>query len=103
LCSTDYCRFKLIQYYFPHLQAEFPAHNQIRRREVVTNDHTNMDFRQVYCLCGLNNIQYNSTYPDAGYPDRLGDSGKHFLTVIALHLYMAVFPPIVKYMQGIEY
>jgi len=31
-------------------------------------------------------IQENSTNPDAGYPDRLGPSGEHFLTVIVLHL-----------------
>ena len=28
----------------------------------------------------------NSTYPETGYPDRLGPSGKHFLIVIVLHL-----------------
>ena len=26
-----------------------------------------------WCSC---NVQYNSTYPNAGYPDRLGPSGK---------------------------
>ena len=31
-------------------------------------------------------IQQNSPYPDAGYPDRLGSSGKHFLTVTVLHI-----------------
>ena len=34
-------------------------------------------------------MQQNPTYPDASYPDRLGPSGKHFLTVIALHLFTA--------------
>jgi hypothetical protein len=34
-------------------------------------------------------LQQNPTYPDAGYPDRLGPSGKHFFIVIALHLFMA--------------
>jgi hypothetical protein len=34
-------------------------------------------------------IRQNASYPDAGYPDRLGPSGNHFLTVIILHLFMA--------------
>jgi hypothetical protein len=34
-------------------------------------------------------IHQNSTYPEAGYPDRLGPSGIHFLAVIALHIFMA--------------
>jgi hypothetical protein len=29
----------------------------------------------------------------ANYPDRLGSFGKYFLTVIALHLFMALIPP----------
>jgi len=29
-------------------------------------------------------FRYSSTYPDDGYPDRLGPSGKHFLTVNVL-------------------
>ena len=31
----------------------------------------------------------HSTYPEIGYPDRLGPSGKYFLTVIIQHLFMA--------------
>ena len=38
-------------------------------------------------------LQQNSTYPDAGYSDRLGPLGKHFLTVNVLHLLMALIPP----------
>ena len=34
-------------------------------------------------------VQNNSTYPDAGYTDRPGHSGTHFLAVIVLHLFMA--------------
>jgi hypothetical protein len=34
-------------------------------------------------------LQQNPIYPDADYPDRLGPSGKHFLIVIVLHLFMA--------------
>jgi hypothetical protein len=34
-------------------------------------------------------IRQNSSYPDAGYPARLGPSGKHFLTVLILHIFMA--------------
>ena len=37
------------------------------------------------------------------YTDRLGPSGKHFLTVNLLHLFMDIFPPIVKHIQGISY
>ena len=34
-------------------------------------------------------VQDNSTYPDAGYTDRLGSSGEHFvLYSIVLHLFM---------------
>ena len=33
-------------------------------------------------------IQKDSTYPDAGYRDRLGLSGKHFVAVIVLHHFM---------------
>jgi len=40
--------------------------------------------------------QKNSTYPDAGYPDRLGPSGKHFLTVIGLYLLCLQFLPQVS-------
>jgi hypothetical protein len=32
-------------------------------------------------------------FPDAGYADRLGPWGKHFLTVNVLHLFMAPPPP----------
>ena len=32
---------------------------------------------------------HNSTYPEAGYPDRLGPSGTHFLIVTVKHLFMA--------------
>jgi len=34
-------------------------------------------------------LLHKSTNLDAGYPDRLGPSGKHFLTVLALHVFMA--------------
>jgi len=34
-------------------------------------------------------IRHNSSYLDAGYPDRLGPSGKHVLTVTILHIFMA--------------
>jgi len=35
----------------------------------------------------------NSTYPEVGYPYRLGPCGKHFLTVFAIHLFVAfIFP-----------
>jgi hypothetical protein len=37
----------------------------------------------------ITDIPYNSTYPDAGCPDRLGPSGKHFLIVFVLHLFVA--------------
>ena len=47
-------------------------------------------------------IQKDSTYPDAGYPDWLCLSGKHFLAVIVLHLFVAyIFPPVVKCIEGI--
>ena len=39
-------------------------------------------------------IYKDSTYPVAGYPDGLGSSSKHFLTVIVLHLFMASIFPI---------
>jgi len=40
----------------------------------------------------------------ANYPERLGPSDEHFLTVNLLYPFMAyVFPPTVKYIQGIMY
>jgi hypothetical protein len=37
--------------------------------------------------------QQNSSLPHAVYPDRLGPSGKRFLTVILLHLFMVEILP----------
>jgi len=46
------------------------------------------------CLCSASvrtqqHIQQNSSYPAAGYPDRLGPSGKHFVTVTVERLTIA--------------
>jgi hypothetical protein len=44
----------------------------------------------IHCLLDCwRNIQWNSTYPDAGYPDQLGPLSKHFLTITVLHLFVA--------------
>ena len=37
-------------------------------------------------------VKSNSIYPDAGYPDRLGPSAKHFLTVTVLTYSMVQSP-----------
>jgi len=39
-------------------------------------------------------MQQDSAYPDAGYPDRLGLSGKHFLTAIVGQLLGLKFSPV---------
>jgi len=45
----------------------------------------------------INEIQQNSTYPDAGYPDLFGPASKGFLIVILQHLFISqIFPPFVK-------
>ena len=38
-------------------------------------------------------IQCISKYPDAGHPDRLGPSGKHFFTVTVLYFVRLNFSP----------
>jgi hypothetical protein len=57
-------------------------------------------------IAQLINIQYNSTYPDAGYPEQLVPSGKRFLNVTVLHFLWLNFSPICQihtrdYVQGI--
>jgi hypothetical protein len=53
----------------------------------------NHNFRHVALVSGLTvsaqRVQKNSTYPDAGYPDRLGPCDKHFLAVVVIRLFMA--------------
>jgi len=34
-------------------------------------------------------LQLNFTYPDTGYPDRLGPSGKHLCTALVIYIFMA--------------
>ena len=54
----------------------------------------------VFPLVFYSIIQLNRTLVVriANYPNRLGPSTKHFLTVTVLHLFMAlIFPPFVKY------
>jgi hypothetical protein len=34
-------------------------------------------------------LQLNSIYPEAGFSDRVGPLGKHFLNVTVIHIFMA--------------
>ena len=44
----------------------------------------------IHCLLDCwRYLQWNSAYPNGGYPDQLGPSGKHFLTVTVPHLFVA--------------